>query len=333
MSMGTALVTGVAGFVGHSVARAFLDAGMDVVGVDALRSTYVTALKADNLQGLCEHPRFTFHRRDLARDPLDDVVADVDVLSHHAGRPGLRDSWGGDFGVYLDDNVLATQRLLEAVSQQPRLRRMIVASSSSVYGDAAAFPTSEDATPAPLSPYGVSKLAAEHLALAYAAEYDVPVVALRYFSVFGPGQRPDMAFSRMIAAAAGGPAFPLLGAGDQVRDYTFVDDVAAANLACVDADVAAGTVLNIAGGVEASVLDALEAVADIAGSPVPLDHRPPAAGEARRTSGDTTAARTLLGWQPRTGLREGLAAQYQAYVAQQARLVAGPDEESVAVAL
>jgi len=333
MTMGTALVTGVAGFVGHAVARAFLDAGMDVVGVDALRATYVTAVKADNLRTLREHPRFTFHQRDLARDQLDDVLDEVDVVSHHAGRPGLRDSWGADFGVYLDDNVLATQRLLEAVVRQPGLRRMIVASSSSVYGDAAAFPTSEAATPSPLSPYGVSKLAAEHLALAYAAAHDLPVVALRYFSVFGPGQRPDMAFSRMFAAALGGPAFPILGTGDQVRDYTFVDDVAAANLACVDADLPAGTVLNVAGGVEASVLDALEAVADIAGSPVPLDQRPPAAGEARRTSGDTSAARRLLGWQPLTGLREGLEAQYSAYVAQQERLVAGPDVDSVAVAL
>jgi nucleoside-diphosphate-sugar epimerase len=333
MTMTTALVTGVAGFVGHSVARTFLDAGMDVVGVDAMRATYVSALKADNLLSLSEHPRFTFHRRDLARDPLDDLVAEVDVVSHHAGRPGLRDSWGGDFSTYLDDNVLATQRLLEAVVRGSRLQRMIVASSSSVYGDAAAYPTREDATPAPLSPYGVSKLAAEHLAVAYAAAHDLPVVALRYFSVFGPGQRPDMAFSRMFAAVTGGPAFPLLGAGDQVRDFTYVDDVATANLACVDADVPAGAVLNIAGGVQASVLDALGAVADITGRPVPQDRRPPSAGEARRTSGDTAAARTLLGWQPRTGLRAGLEAQYEAYVAQQARLVGDPGAQSVPVAL
>lgn len=325
-----ALVTGVAGFVGRAVAQAFLDAGIGVVGVDALKPTYPHELKLDNLSGLLDHPRFAFHERDLARDDLTDLLRDADVVSHQAGRAGLRDSWGGDFGTYLEDNVAATQRLLEAVVGARCVSRVIVASSSSVYGNAAAFPTTEDATPAPLSPYGVSKLAAEHLGVAYAAAYDLPVVCLRYFSVFGPGQRPDMAFSRMIAAATGGPAFPIFGTGDQVRDYTYVGDVAAANLACVDADLPSGTVLNIAGGVQASVLDALEVVADITGTPVPVDRRPPASGEARRTSGDTRAARALLGWEPRVGLRAGLEAQCAAHLGQQARLVAGQDARAVA---
>jgi UDP-glucuronate 4-epimerase len=327
--MSAALVTGVAGFIGGSVARAFLDAGVDVVGVDAMRPTYAPEVKQDNLGELLEHPRFTFHERDLARDAVSDLVADVEVVSHHAGRAGLRDSWGGDFASYLDDNVAATQRLLEAVVGARWIRRVIVASSSSVYGDATAFPTREDAAPAPLSPYGVSKLAAEHLGVAYASAHDLPVVCLRYFSVFGPRQRPDMAFSRMLDAATGGPAFPLLGIGDHVRDYTYVGDVAEANLACADADVVRGTVLNIAGGVQASVLDALDVVAEITGFPVPLDRRPPANGEALRTSGDTSAARALLGWQPRTTLRAGLEAQYEAYVAQQARLIGGPDFSAV----
>lgn len=321
--MGTALVTGAAGFVGSCVARAYLDGGLDVVGVDAIRSTYAVDLKHDNLARLHRHPRFSFHERDLAHDAVDDLVGDVDVISHHAGRAGLRDSWGGDFSSYLDDNVAATQSLLEAVTGATRVRRVIVASSSSVYGDAAAFPTREDATPTPLSPYGVSKLAGERLAVAYASVYGIPVICLRYFSVFGPGQRPDMAFSRMIDAATGGPAFPLLGVGDLVRDYTYVGDVAEANLACIDADVVPGTVLNIAGGVQASVLDALDVVAGVTGVPVPLDRRPAAIGEARRTSGDTTAARELLGWQPRTGLAAGMQAQLEARVAQRARLAGG----------
>jgi UDP-glucuronate 4-epimerase len=322
--MTTALVTGVAGFVGSAVAHAFLDAGLDVVGVDAMRPTYRLEMRRDNVRALLEDPRFTFEERDLARDEIADLVAAAEVVSHHAGRPGLRDSWGGDFADHLLDNVAVTQRLLEALVGAPRIRRVIVASSSSVYGDAAAFPTTEDAVPVPLSPYGVSKLAAERLGVAYATTYGVPVVGLRYFSVFGPGQRPDMAFSRMLSAATGGPAFPLLGSGEQVRDYTYVGDVAQANLACVTADVVPGTVLNIAGGTHASVLDALEIVAEITGRPVPLDQLPPAPGEARRTSGDTTMARTVLGWAPRTGLREGLEAQHDAFVAQEARLLGRP---------
>lgn len=318
--MGVALVTGVAGFVGSAVARAYLDAGLHVVGVDAMRATYAPELKRDNLSNLLADPRFAFHERDLARDHLTDLVGEVDVVSHHAGRAGLRDSWGRDFAAYLEDNIAATQLLLEAVAGLPRIRRVVLASSSSVYGDAAAFPTREDALPAPLSPYGVSKLAAERLGVAYASVHGVPVVCLRYFSVFGPGQRPDMAFSRMIEAATGGPAFPLLGTGEQIRDYTYVGDVAAANLACLDADLPPGTVLNIAGGVQASVTEALDVVTAIAGRPVPLKRRPPASGEARRTSGDTSAVHALLGWQPCTGLVAGLEAQYEAYVAQQARL-------------
>ncbi|HET6168388.1 MAG TPA: NAD-dependent epimerase/dehydratase family protein [Marmoricola sp.] len=324
--MSAALVTGAAGFIGSAVARAYLDAGIDVIGVDAMRPTYSPLLKQDNLQDLIEHPRFTFHERDLARDEIDDLLRDVDVVSHHAGRAGLRDSWGGAFAPCLDDNVAATQHLLEAVARGPQLRRVIVVSSSSVYGQAAAFPTREDATPAPLSPYGVSKLAAEHLGVAYASVHVIPVVCLRYFSVFGPRQRPDMAFSRMIEAATGGPVFPLLGSGEQRRDYTYVGDVADANLACVRADLAPGTVLNIAGGVHVSVLEALEVVVEVVGAEVPVDRRPSAPGEAQRTSGDTTAAQALLGWRPRTGLRAGLEAQYAAHVAQQSRLPGAADE-------
>jgi nucleoside-diphosphate-sugar epimerase len=319
-AVGAVLVTGAAGFVGSPVATAFLDAGYQVVGVDAIRPTCATEIKRDNLRVLGEHPRFTFHERDLVHGSLDDLVADVEVISHQAGRAGLRDSWGSDFGEYLADNVAVTQRLLEAVSGAHRVRRVILASSSSTYGDAAAFPTLEETRPAPLSPYGVSKLAGEHLGTAYALANGAPVVSLRYFSVFGPAQRPDMAFSRMIDAALGSEPFPLLGTGEQVRDYTYVGDIAAANLACAEADLSPGMVLNIAGGVQASVLGALQVVTEITGAPVPVKHRPPASGEARRTAGDTSAARDVLGWQPEGDLRTGLAAQYRARVAQLDRL-------------
>jgi len=308
----TALVTGVAGFVGSAVARCLLDAGYAVVGVDAFRPVYDPALKRTTVDDLLRLPGFAFEERDLATDPIGDLVGRVDVISHQAGRAGLRDSWQGDFGEYLRDNVGATQRLLDAVLTAPRVRRVVLASSSSVYGDAAAYPTREDALPAPLSPYGVSKLAAEHLGTAYAAAHGLPVVSLRYFTVFGPGQRPDMAFQRMIAAATGGPAFPLLGDGEQVRDFTYVGDIAAANLACMERDVPPGTVLNIAGGVQVRLAEALDVLGEITGAPVPIEPHAPVAGEARRTSGDTSAAQALLGWRPRVGMREGLQAQYDA---------------------
>ena len=322
-----AFVTGVAGFIGSRLATRLLADGHEVVGVDALTDYYDPAIKRARLTGVQSHSTFTFVEADLLADGWQDHLDGVEVVFHQAAQPGVRASWAEGFEGYAANNVLATQRLLEAVRGRvsasasgdgtdgltgaQRLRRLVYASSSSVYGDAMTFPTPESVAPSPFSPYGVTKLAAEHLCGVYARNWGVPTVSLRYFTVYGGGQRPDMALHRMIAAARGGPAFPLFGDGTQRRDFTHVDDIVAANLAAVDAEVAPGEVVNIAGGSEATVNELLELVAQVVGSPVQVDQRPGQAGDVRRTGGETSKARELLGWEPRVSLRDGVAEQAQ----------------------
>ncbi|MDQ2624538.1 MAG: NAD-dependent epimerase/dehydratase family protein [Actinomycetota bacterium] len=304
-----ALVTGVAGFVGSSIAAALVSEGWDVRGIDALTDYYDTALKEENLARLDGAVRVV--RADLLEVDLVDLLDGVDVVFHQAGQPGVRSSWGEEFGVYLDANVAATQALLEAARLSPQLHRLVYASSSSVYGDAERFPTSELDRPAPISPYGVTKLAAEHLCSLYASQFGVPTVSLRYFTVFGPRQRPDMAFTRFLTAAARGLPVTVFGTGEQVRDFTYVDDVVAANLLAATVPVKPGTVLNIAGGTNVSVNEVLEEIGGLAGSPVEVRRLARSDGDVARTGGDASRAREMLGWTPRTGITDGLARQWE----------------------
>jgi UDP-glucuronate 4-epimerase len=304
--MARVLVTGAAGFIGRRLCAVLLEAGHDVVGLDS------NALGQKAAAGPSAHPNYSFHRRDLVEDDVADLVREVDVVAHHAGRPGVRDSWGETFGAYVRDNIVATQRLLEAC-RGATLRRLIFASSSAVYGDADTYPTPESSETSPVSPYGVTKLAAERLAVAYAKAYGIPAVCLRYFTVFGPGQRPDMAFSRLIEAAATGTPFPLLGSGEQIRDFTYVDDIAEANLAAIDRPTAPGSVYNVAGGVTATLLDAIATVERLTGRSIAIDRLPAARGDAQRTGADTTAFRDATGWRPRVSLEEGIRAQLAAH--------------------
>jgi len=304
-----ALVTGVAGFVGSSISATLLAEGWDVVGIDALTDYYDVALKEENLARLGED--FSLVRAALQDVNLPALLADVDVVFHQAGQPGVRSSWGQEFGVYLDANVAATQALLEAARLSPRLQRIVYASSSSVYGDAETFPTSELDRPAPISPYGVTKLAAEHLCSLYASQFGVPTVSLRYFTVFGPRQRPDMAFTRFLTAAATGEPVTVFGTGEQVRDFTFIEDVVAANVLAATTDVKPGTVLNIAGGTNVSVNEVLEEIGGLAGGSVAVRRLDRSDGDVARTGGDASRARELLGWVPTVGIREGLAKQWE----------------------
>ena len=314
-----ALVTGVAGFVGSRLAARLLADGAEVVGIDAFTDYYDVAAKRRNVTGLRHHDSFRLVEGDLLEDGWQHHLDDAEVVFHQAGQPGVRASWAEGFEGYTANNVLATQRLLEAVRARQAaapdsdggamLRRFVYASSSSVYGDAMTFPTSESAVPAPFSPYGVTKLAAEHLCGVYARNWGIPTVSLRYFTVYGGGQRPDMALHRMIDAALGGPAFPLFGAGDQRRDFTHVDDIVAANLAAVDAEMAPGEVINIAGGSDATVQDLLALVGEAAGAEVPVEQHSSQAGDVARTGGETSKARRLLGWSPGVALADGIAEQ------------------------
>jgi nucleoside-diphosphate-sugar epimerase len=300
-----ALVTGAAGFVGSNLVERLVTDGHDVVAIDVFSSYYDVEQKRSNWQALGRSGSCRLIEADLTTLDLVGLLGQVDTVFHQAGQPGVRASWSDGFDSYLRQNVLVTQRLLEAASEAD-LQRLVYASSSSVYGNAPAYPTTEDDLPRPQSPYGVTKLAAEHLCGVYARTRGLPVVSLRYFTVYGPRQRPDMAMHRLIEAALSGEEFPLFGDGHQIRDFTFVGDIVEANVAAAGADLAPGTVLNVAGGTATTVLEIIEIVEELTGSPIALDRRPQAAGDVMRTGGSADRAASLLGWEPAVGLRHGL---------------------------
>lgn len=299
------VVTGCAGFVGSHIAEACLDRGDQVLGIDALTDYYDTDQKRANLVSL-DRPGFEYVQADLA-DGCHELIEGADAVFHQAGQPGVRASWRANFDVYLSRNVLATQRLLDAALDLA-IPRIVYASSSSVYGNATHYPVSETSLPRPFSPYGATKLAAEHLCSLYAANFGLPVVSLRYFTVYGPRQRPDMATHRLIESALNGTPFPLFGSGEQVREFTFVSDIVAANLAAAAADVAPGLVANLTGGSECSLNELIATVGEVVGPPN-IERHDPERGDVTRTSGTTDVARTALGWSPVVGLSEGVRAQ------------------------
>jgi UDP-glucuronate 4-epimerase len=302
------VVTGCAGFVGSHLAHACLDRGDRVIGVDLLTDYYDVEQKHANLAGLVARERFEFHHHDLALG-FDDVAAGASVVYHQAGQPGVRASWQEQFDEYVSRNVLATQRVLEACLRQ-RVERVVYASSSSVYGNADHYPVDETTLPRPYSPYGMTKLAAEHLCSLYAANFALPVVSLRYFTVYGPRQRPDMATHRLCEAALEATPFPLFGSGEQLRDFTFVGDVVRANLLAGDADVEPGLVANVAGGGEISMLALIALVEQVSGRTITIDRRGDEHGDVRRTGGRTDVARLRLGWVPETDIATGVARQF-----------------------
>ncbi|MDX6555833.1 MAG: UDP-glucuronate 4-epimerase [Miltoncostaeaceae bacterium] len=300
-----AVVTGCAGFIGSWVAEALVAEGFRVLGIDAFKGGRRPEKEA-NLGALAREPRFRLLEDDLLTTDLGRAFRGHPVVIHLAGQPGVRASFGAGFAGCAADNLGATQAVLEA-ARATGARRVVWASSSSVYGDAAERPCREGAPTRPRSPYGVTKLACEGLA-AIARSGGLSVTGLRYFTVYGPRQRPDMALRRMCEALAGGPAFPLLGDGGQSRDVTHVTDAAEATVrAAMAAEVA--DVYNVGGGQEASLAELMAELAALAGHPVPVLRRDPAPGDVRHTAADTTRARRDLGWRPRVGLREGLAGE------------------------
>ena len=302
----TAVVTGAAGFIGSHLVERLLDDGWRVLGIDCFTDHYARSIKEQNLAASARHPRFTLAEADLATVDLRPLVAGADVIFHEAGQAGVRASWGSHFEIYCRHNVLATQRLLEAVKGGD-LSRFVFASSGSIYGDAEPLPITEDTPPRPLSPYGVTKLAGEHLCTLYGASFDVPAVRLRYFTVYGPRQRPDMAFHKFIRAMLHGEPFSLYGDGEQTRDFTFVGDVVDASLRAAEAP--AGSVYNIAGGSRVSVNQVIRTLEELVGRPAQVERLDRQAGDQRHTWADTSAARVALGYRPTVGLRDGLAAE------------------------
>ncbi len=297
------LVTGSAGFIGSHLCERLVRDGHTVAGVDAFIPYYPRWMKESNLIALRQHPGYTHHLLDLRSDPLEPVVDGVDVVFHLAAMAGLVKSWS-EFDLYQSCNLTSTQRLLEAVRQGPRRPRFIYASTSSVYGR---FSTGDETMPTrPISPYGVTKLAAENLCRSY-EEFGLPVVVLRYFSVYGPRQRPDMGYHRFIDALLNKQPIAIYGDGLQMRGNTYVDDCVDATVAAVGAPV--GEIYNLGGGETASVWDILCKLEAIVGVKAVIRREPARPGDQRSTCADTSKLLRHLGWQPKTSLDEGLALQ------------------------
>jgi UDP-glucose 4-epimerase len=302
-----ALVTGAAGFIGSTLATELMAAGHEVVGLDCFTDYYPRVIKERNLAPLREQSTFQFVEDALQTVDFDRLLDGVTHVFHLAAQAGVRGSWGTQFRTYTSHNVDGTQRLLEAVKGRA-LARLVYASSSSVYGDEAPIPMREDARLQPVSPYGVTKLAAEHLCHLYYVNYGVPAVSLRYFTVYGPKQRPDMGFHRFIRAALEGTPITLFGDGEQSRDFTFVADAVAATMAAGDRG-RPGAVYNIGGGSRVTINQVLDTIGRITGRRVSIDRQPAEKGDMRDTFADTTRARTDLGFSPAHDLEAGLAAE------------------------
>jgi UDP-glucuronate 4-epimerase len=302
------VVTGAAGFVGSHLVEALLARGDHVVGIDCFTPYYSPDTKRENLHAALDSGHFELVEADLRESDLAALLDGADTVFHQAAQPGVRLSWSAGFSEYSSHNVLATQRVLEA-ARDAEIRRLVYASSSSVYGNQQRYPTVETDLPRPYSPYGVTKLAAEHLCGLYAENWGLSTVSLRYFTVFGPRQRPDMSIHRLCEAVLTGASFPRFGDGAQVREFTYVADIVAANVLAADADLAPGTTVNIAGGGEITLNELIAMVGELAGTQVAVEDHPAQAGDARRNGGATDRAHDLLGWAPEVGLRDGVAAQ------------------------
>jgi UDP-glucuronate 4-epimerase len=306
-----ALVTGCAGFIGSHLTEALLDTGHSVVGIDCFNDNYGRAQKLTNLRHVREWTSFQFVPIDLSRGELDEFVCDADVVLHLAAEPGVRSSWGGRYERYVQNNILATQHILQAARARTDLR-IVFASSSSVYGSTrSAAPSSESSPTRPISPYGQTKLSAEQLCGLYREELGMDIVCLRYFTVYGPRQRPDMAFHRFLAAALRSEPIEVFGDGEQTRDFTFVNDIVAGTLAAALTPSVPAETINIGGGSPTSLNGALRIIEELVGRPLEVHHAPREHGDVRDTAADTMLARELLSFAPRTGLADGLAAELE----------------------
>ncbi len=304
------LVTGVAGFVGSHLAERLLADGHEVCGVDAFIDYYPRQLKEKNLEALRVEKHFTFLEGNLLHLDLPSLVKDVEWIFHQAAQAGVRASWGSEFSRYVDCNVLATQLLLEATLHHGRVQRFVYASSSSVYGDVTTLPVSEDIALSPISPYGVTKLAGENLCTLYHRNFGVPTVSLRYFTVYGPRQRPDMAFHRFCKDALEQQPIHVYDDGEQTRDFTYISDVVEANVRSATEDAAIGEVLNIAGGSRVTVKHVLHLLEEISKQPLSIVFEQKQHGDVRNTFATITRAQQTIGYQPRISLQEGLTHEF-----------------------
>lgn len=308
--MATQIVTGAAGFIGSHLAEALLEQGNRVIGIDQFNDYYDPILKRKNIALLQQYPSFRLINADIQFLDWQALLIDVEVVYHQAAQAGVRASWGQGFRSYTERNLNATQIILEA-AKESSLKRFVFASTSSVYGNAETLPTPETLCPQPVSPYGITKLAAERLCWLYQQNFGVPVTALRYFTVYGPRQRPDMAFHKFFRAATAEEPISIYGDGQQTRDFTFVSDIVAANLAAAIVPEAVGEVFNIGGGSRVVLAKVLDKMEEIVGHPIHKKYVEKARGDARHTGADVSKARKILGYDPKVSLEEGLSQEWE----------------------
>jgi len=309
-----AVVTGCAGFIGSHLCEALAANGWHVTGIDCFLDNYDRSIKEKNLSRLRRCPDFVLVREDLLRARLEPCLGEADVVFHLAGQPGVRGSWGKHFDSYMENNVLATQRLLEA-AKDCSIKKFVYASSSSVYGSNSTLPMGEHQLPKPFSPYGVTKLAAENLCSLYHENYNVPVIALRYFTVYGPRQRPDMAISNFIRSIAAGKAISVFGDGSQKRDFTHVDDIVRVNLLAAESELD-GEVFNVGMGQPARLIDVINEIERMMGKKACLEFTGAQRGDVKDTFADISKIKRMLGFSPSVGLEEGLASQIEYFFSQ-----------------
>ena len=305
------IVTGVAGFIGSHLAQALLSRGDSVIGVDSFNDYYDPRFKRHNVKSLQEYSQFRLIEAQIEEMDWQSVLVDVEVIYHQAAQAGVRKSWGNSFYDYTQRNINATQVILEAAKDSPSLKRFIYASTSSIYGNAETFPTDETIPPQPISPYGITKLAAERLCWLYLQNFALPVVSLRYFSVYGPRQRPDMAFHKFFKAAIKKESIPIYGDGQQTRDFTYVQDIVAANILATSNPAAIGEIFNIGGGSRVFLSEVIAEIETIIDTPLVKDYLEKARGDATHTAADISKAKKILGYAPQFSLTEGLTAEWE----------------------
>ena len=308
--MKTAIVTGAAGFIGSHLSEKLLENGFKVIGIDCFTDYYSKKIKKNNMISFQNNKNFKLIESDLMEIDLISIIKESEFLFHEAGQPGVRASWGDQFDTYVKDNILVTQKILESAKEVKTLEKIVMASSSSVYGEQEGIMIENKTIPSPISPYGVTKLASENLGLTYASNYDLPVTSLRYFTVYGPRQRPDMAFTKFIKANLSGDKISIFGDGNQTRDFTYISDIIDANLECVKSEIH-GNVLNIGGGKTYSIMDVLNIIENITDKNNKLIFLTKQKGDVFRTEADIKMASKIIGYKPKISLKEGLMKQIE----------------------
>jgi nucleoside-diphosphate-sugar epimerase len=304
----TAIVTGAAGFIGSHLSEKLLENGFKVIGIDCFTDYYSKEIKKNNMISFQNNKNFKLIENDLMKIDLTSIIKESEFLFHEAGQPGVRASWGEQFDTYVKDNILVTQKILESAKEVKTLEKIVMASSSSIYGEQEGIMIENKTIPSPISPYGVTKLASENLGLTYALNYDLPITSLRYFTVYGPRQRPDMAFTKFIKANLSGDKISIFGDGNQIRDFTFISDIIDANLKCMESDIH-GNVLNIGGGKTYSIIEVLKKIENITGEKNKISFTGKQKGDVKRTEANIENAIRTIHYSPKITLNDGLEKQ------------------------